>query len=43
VVGTLEARGELGPLAPYFEAGRWLHVGSGTSMGMGRYDICLLR
>jgi len=39
VVGTLEARGELGPLAPYFEAGRWLHVGSGTSMGMGRYEL----
>jgi hypothetical protein len=43
VVGTLEARGELGALAPYFEAGRWLHIGSGTSMGMGRYDVCLLR
>jgi len=39
VVGTLEARGELGPLAPYFEAGRWLHIGSGTSMGMGRYKL----
>ena len=39
VVGTLEARGDLGALAPYFEAGRWLHVGSGTSMGMGRYEL----
>jgi len=35
VVGTLEATGDLTALAPYLHAGEWLHVGSGTSMGMG--------
>lgn len=39
VIGTLEASGELRPLIPYLYAGEWLHVGSGTSMGMGRYLI----
>jgi len=37
VLGSLEAAGELAALAPYFEAGQWLHLGSGTSMGMGKY------
>jgi CRISPR/Cas system endoribonuclease Cas6 (RAMP superfamily) len=39
VVGRLEAAGDLTELAPYFEAGVWLHVGSGTSMGMGMYSL----
>ena len=39
VVGRLEAAGDLTELAPYFEAGGWLHVGSGTSMGMGMYRV----
>jgi hypothetical protein len=37
VLGGLTAVGELTELAPYFEAGLWLQVGSGTSMGMGKY------
>jgi hypothetical protein len=39
VVGRLEAIGDLTELAPYFDAGTWLQVGSGTSMGMGRYRM----
>jgi hypothetical protein len=41
VVGTLEASGDLTALAPYFAAGEWLNVGSGTSMGMGKYCMAL--
>ena len=37
VVGRLTASGELTELAPYFEAGERVHVGSGTSMGLGKY------
>ncbi|MBZ5724341.1 MAG: CRISPR system precrRNA processing endoribonuclease RAMP protein Cas6 [Acidobacteriia bacterium] len=39
VIGTLEAEGELSELAAYFRAGEWVSVGSGTSMGMGRYRM----
>lgn len=37
VMGTLTAVGEMTELAPFFRAGEWLNVGSGTSLGMGRY------
>jgi len=39
VVGTLEAEGDLTELANWYRLGEWVHVGSGTSMGMGRYWI----
>lgn len=39
LLGTLTAAGDLTPLAPFFHAGEWLNVGSGTSMGMGKYRI----
>jgi len=39
VVGSLEASGDLTALAPCFRVGEWLHVGSGTSMGMGKYTM----
>jgi len=39
VVGWVEASGDLGPLMPYLRLGEHLHVGSGTSMGMGRYRV----
>jgi CRISPR/Cas system endoribonuclease Cas6 (RAMP superfamily) len=39
VTGTVEAEGDLGALVPYFRLGKWLHVGSGTSMGLGRYEM----
>ena len=40
--GELEAEGELAPLLPYLLAGQWLHVGSGTSSGMGAYCLTVL-
>lgn len=39
VVGSLEAGGDLGTLVPYFRAGEFLHVGSGTSMGLGKHTL----
>jgi hypothetical protein len=39
VIGSLEAEGDLTELAAYFRAGEWLSVGSGTSMGMGKYRL----
>ncbi|MCW5982133.1 MAG: CRISPR system precrRNA processing endoribonuclease RAMP protein Cas6, partial [Bryobacteraceae bacterium] len=39
VVGWLEASGEMDGLMPYLRLGEHLHVGSGTSMGMGRYRM----
>lgn len=37
VVGSLTASGDLTALAPAFRAGELLNIGSGTSMGLGRY------
>lgn len=42
LLGEVEAEGELGPLLPYLEAGQWLHAGSGTSAGMGAYQLTML-
>lgn len=39
VIGVLEAEGELTELAGWWRMGEWLSVGSGTSMGMGRYRM----
>ena len=39
VVGSVRVSGELTELAPWFRVGEWVHVGSGTSMGMGKYRM----
>jgi len=39
VVGWVRATGDLTELAPWFRLGEWVHVGSGTSMGMGKYRM----
>jgi len=39
VLGTLTVAGELAPLAAALEAGQYLLVGGGTSMGMGKYRV----
>ncbi len=39
ILGSLTVAGELSPLIPALEAGQWLHVGSGTSMGLGKYAV----
>ncbi len=37
--GTAVYEGELGPLLPFLRAGELLHVGKGTSFGMGKYRL----
>ena len=39
VLGSLRVSGDLTELAPWFRLGEWVHVGSGTSMGMGKYRV----
>ena len=39
VLGSVSATGDLTELAQWFRVGEWLHVGSGTSMGMGKYRM----
>jgi len=38
-VGDVEFEGELGEFLPLIRAGEALHVGKGTGMGLGRYEI----
>jgi hypothetical protein len=39
VVGSMTVAGDLGGLAPYFEAGQWLHLGSQTTAGLGMIAV----
>jgi hypothetical protein len=39
VIGSVRATGDLTDLVPWFRFGEWVHVGSGTSMGMGKYRM----
>jgi CRISPR/Cas system endoribonuclease Cas6 (RAMP superfamily) len=39
VMGSVRVSGDLTELAPWFRLGEWVHVGSGTSMGMGKYRM----
>ncbi len=38
-VGRITFRGDIGPFMPLIRAGEVLHVGKGTSFGLGRYRI----
>lgn len=38
-VGEITFEGEIGPFMPLIEAGEVLHVGKGTSFGLGKYRI----
>lgn len=38
-IGGLVVRGALGALVPFLEAGRWLHVGKGSSLGLGGFEL----
>jgi CRISPR/Cas system endoribonuclease Cas6 (RAMP superfamily) len=42
VLGSIEVSGELGELMPALRLGEHLHIGSGTTMGLGRYrlEVC---
>jgi CRISPR/Cas system endoribonuclease Cas6 (RAMP superfamily) len=39
VVGEWRLSGALDELLPWFWLGQWLHVGTNTTMGMGRYSL----
>jgi len=39
VLGWVEASGDLTDLAQAFRVGEWVHVGNGTSMGLGKYTM----
>lgn len=39
VVGSVTYEGDLGPFLPYLRLGELVHVGKGTSFGLGRYNI----
>ena len=41
VIGNLTASGDLTPFLPVLRAGEFLHVGSGTSMGLGKYRVAV--
>lgn len=38
-VGEASFVGDLGPFMPLIRLGEWLHVGKGTSFGLGRYEV----
>lgn len=38
-VGSITYEGEIGPFVPLLLAGEWLHVGSHSAFGLGRYRI----
>ncbi len=39
MTGSATYQGELGPFLPFLKAGELLHVGKGTTFGMGRYQM----
>jgi hypothetical protein len=39
VLGSMRVQGELTELARWFRLGEWVHMGNGTSMGLGRYRL----
>ncbi len=39
VLGRLTVRGELTEVARWYRLGEWVHIGNGTSMGLGRYRV----
>ncbi len=38
-VGEVTFAGNIGPFIPLIKVGEILHVGKGTSFGLGRYEI----
>lgn len=41
VVGEITYEGNIAPFMPYLRAGEILHVGKGTSFGLGKYEIII--
>ncbi len=42
LVGTITFRGDLTPFVPFMVLGEYIHVGKGTSFGLGKYEIAKL-
>jgi hypothetical protein len=40
-VGDVRYRGDVAPFLPFLKCGELVHVGKGTSFGMGRFEIIL--
>lgn len=39
LIGEITFGGDLEPFWPFLQLGQWIHVGKGTSFGLGRYEI----
>jgi len=39
LVGSVTYEGEMGPFLPLIVLGQWLHLGKGTTFGLGRYEV----
>ena len=39
LIGTITFSGNLAPFMPYLRLGQYIHVGHGTTFGLGRYEI----
>jgi len=39
LLGSITFEGEITPFLPYLRVGQYIHVGQGTSFGLGRYEI----
>lgn len=39
IIGEITYKGDIGPYIPFLQAGEIIHVGKGTSFGLGRYEI----
>lgn len=38
-IGEITYQGDIAPFVPLVRVGEWLHIGSGTSFGLGKYQI----
>ena len=39
LIGEVTFEGDLEPFWPFLQLGQWIHVGKGTSFGLGKYEI----
>jgi len=39
VIGRIAFKGEIGEFMPFIKLGEFLHVGKGTTFGLGKYEI----
>jgi CRISPR/Cas system endoribonuclease Cas6 (RAMP superfamily) len=39
LIGDITFEGNITPFLPFLTLGRYIHVGKGTSFGLGKYEI----